>query len=150
MTYGLHYVRDTGRSDSNLGSLPVLNQWGPGYGNQIRNPNLNFAPQLGFAWDVGGNGKTVVRGGGGLFYENSIWNNILFDSPSRLAKGNLRQHAGSVLGRRACDVCLAHHSRSGLLLREARPRLWIHRPVHRRSRIFVEESFRPLLRRFSR
>ncbi len=87
VTYGLHYVRDTGRTDSNLGSLPVLNQWGPGYGNQIRNPNLNFAPQLGFAWDLGGNGKTVVRGGGGLFYENSIWNNILFDSPSRLAKG---------------------------------------------------------------
>ncbi|HWY19792.1 MAG TPA: TonB-dependent receptor [Candidatus Acidoferrum sp.] len=85
--FGLHYVRDTGRTDSNLGPLPELNQWGPGYGNQIRNPNLNFAPQAGFAWDVGGNGKTVVRGGGGLFYENSIWNNILFDSPARLRQG---------------------------------------------------------------
>jgi hypothetical protein len=86
-TYGLHYVRDTGRTDSNLGALPVLNQWGPGYGNQIRNPNLNFAPQVGVAWDMGGNGKTVLRAGGGLFFENSIWNNILFDSPSRLANG---------------------------------------------------------------
>jgi len=87
VTFGLHYVRDTGRTDSNLGALPELNQWGPGYGNQIRNPNINFAPQAGFAWDVGGNGKTVVRGGGGLFYENSIWNNILFDSPARLRQG---------------------------------------------------------------
>ena len=87
LTYGLHYVRDTGRTDSNLGALPALNQWGPGYGDQIRNPNLNFAPQVGFAWDVGGNGKTVVRGGGGLFFENSIWNNILFDSPPRLGQG---------------------------------------------------------------
>src|SRR6266446_863892 len=34
LTYGLHYVRDTGRTDSNLGALPALNQWGPGYGNQ--------------------------------------------------------------------------------------------------------------------
>jgi hypothetical protein len=87
VTYGLHYVRDTGRTDSNLGAVPALNQWGPGYGNQVRNPNLNFAPQVGFAWDMGGNGKTVLRGGGGLFYENSIWNNILFDSPPRLTKG---------------------------------------------------------------
>ena len=87
LTYGLHYVRDTGRTDSNLGPLPVLNQWGPGLGDQIHNPNLNFAPQVGFAWDMNGNGKTVIRGGGGLFFENSIWNNILFDSPARLAKG---------------------------------------------------------------
>ena len=87
VTYGLHYVRDTGRTDSNLGALPALNQWGPGYGSQIRNPNLNFAPQAGFAWDMGGNGKTVLRGGGGLFYDNSLWSNMLFDSPARLAKG---------------------------------------------------------------
>jgi len=87
LTYGLHYVRDTGRTDSNLGAVPALNQWAPGLGDQIRNPNTNFAPQVGFAWDVGGNGKTVVRGGGGLFFENSIWNNILFDSPPRLTKG---------------------------------------------------------------
>src|SRR5208282_658380 len=41
----------------------------------------------GFAWDLTGAGKTVVRGGGGLFFENSIWNNVLFDSPARIPKG---------------------------------------------------------------
>ncbi len=87
LNYGLHYVRDSGRTDSGLGALPDLNQWGAGLGEKIRNPNVNFAPQLGFAWDAGGNGKTVIRGGGALFYENSLWNNALLDGPSRLSTG---------------------------------------------------------------
>ncbi len=87
LTYGLHYVRDTGRVDSNLGPEPTLNLWQPGLGDQVRTPNTNFAPQFGFAWDASGNGKTVIRGGAGLYYENSIWNNVLFDSPARLKKG---------------------------------------------------------------
>ncbi len=87
LNYGLHYVRDSGRTDSGLGALPDLNQWGAGLGEKVRNPNVNLAPQLGFAWDAGGNGKTVIRGGGALFYENLLWNNTLLDSPSRLSTG---------------------------------------------------------------
>jgi len=87
LSLGLHYVRDTGRVDSDLGPLPALNQWGAGLGNRVRTPGDNFGPQAGFAWDVSGTGKTVVRGGGGLFYENSIWNNVLFDSPARIPQG---------------------------------------------------------------
>ena len=87
LNYGLHYVRDTGRTDGGLGALPDLNQWGAGLGEKIRNPNVNFAPQVGFAWDAGGNGKTVIRGGGALFYENLLWNSTLLDSPSRLSTG---------------------------------------------------------------
>ncbi|MGA9386638.1 MAG: hypothetical protein WBV63_16565, partial [Candidatus Sulfotelmatobacter sp.] len=41
----------------------------------------------GFAWDAGGNGKTVIRGGGGLSYANSLWNNTLLDGPSRRSTG---------------------------------------------------------------
>ena len=87
VNYGLRYVRDTGRTDSDLGTIAVLDQFGPGFGNRVRQPNFNFAPQLGIAWDPSGQGKTVFRGGIGLFYENSIWNNNLFDRPARLPQG---------------------------------------------------------------
>jgi hypothetical protein len=87
LSLGLHYVRDTGRVDSDLGALPALNAWGTGLGDQVRTPGDDFGPQVGFAWDLTGAGKTVIRGGGGLFFENSIWNNVLFDSPARIPQG---------------------------------------------------------------
>jgi hypothetical protein len=37
----------------------------------------NFAPRLGFAWDVLGKGNTVLRGGFGLMYEAVNWESFL-------------------------------------------------------------------------
>jgi hypothetical protein len=37
----------------------------------------NFAPRVGFAWDVNGKGKTVFRGGAGLVYETVNWEAML-------------------------------------------------------------------------
>jgi len=87
LSLGLRYDRDTGRTDSDLPADPNINAAFPGYGNRVQQSNLNFAPQLGFAWDPNKNGKTVVRGGIGLFFENVIWNNVLFDRPARLQTG---------------------------------------------------------------
>jgi hypothetical protein len=41
---------------------------------------LNLAPQLGIAWDPTGLGKTVIRAGIGLYYENAIWDTVAFDT----------------------------------------------------------------------
>ena len=110
LSYGLRYNRDTGRTDSDMAPIPcsqlsativasleapcsgttqLLDQFGntPGLGNRIRQPNSNFGPQIGFAWDPFKNGKTVIRAGAGVYYENSIFNNTLFDRPAKLAKG---------------------------------------------------------------
>jgi hypothetical protein len=57
----------------------------------VAQPNLNFAPQLGVAWDPKANGKTVIRAGIGLFYENAIWNNVAFDAPDRQRTGAFGQ-----------------------------------------------------------
>ena len=91
LTYGVRYVHDTGRTDSDIAPISALNQFNNQFynnlGARVHQPNLNFAPQFGFAWDTSKQGTTVIRGGIGLFYENSIWNNNLFDRPARLPQG---------------------------------------------------------------
>jgi hypothetical protein len=94
---GLRYVRDTGRNDADLPGIPALNgivSSFPNLGARINQPNLNFAPQIGVAWDPGKRGKTVIRAGAGLYYENTIWNNVLFDRPTREATGAFLQVTG--------------------------------------------------------
>ncbi len=87
LIFGLRYDRDTGRTDSDLPAFPQLDALIPGTGGRVHQPNFNFAPQVGLAWDPMSNGKTVFRIGAGLFYENVIFNNVLFDRPLRLPSG---------------------------------------------------------------
>jgi hypothetical protein len=92
VTYGVRYVRDTGRTDSDLPGFTgvtatYLDSLMPGLANPVRQPNHNFGPQLGIAWDPRKDSKTVIRAGIGVFYENAIWNNVEFDRPERLATG---------------------------------------------------------------
>jgi hypothetical protein len=87
--YGLRYVRDAGRAGSNLPEISQLNALMPGLGNRVRQPNLNFAPQLGFALDPSGTGKTSIRGAVGVYYENLLW--VSANVPPREATGAFNQ-----------------------------------------------------------
>jgi Carboxypeptidase regulatory-like domain len=89
LTYGVRYVREPGRSDGEFPAIPQLNALMPGLGNQVRQPNSNLAPQLGFAWDPTGKGKTAIRGGIGLFYENVLTIVDPFDTAFRVPTGNV-------------------------------------------------------------
>jgi hypothetical protein len=107
LNYGVRWSRDTGRSDSDLAPIPcsvvnasltgynpcssgsdrLLDQFGAGLGARVKQPNFDLGPQLGFAYSPGSSGKTVIRGGIGVFFENSVFNNVLFDRPFKLAQG---------------------------------------------------------------
>ncbi len=105
VTAGLRYGRDTERANQDLGAIPcstidpgytdpictgntpLLDQFGPGLGNRVNQPNLNFGPQIGFAYSLGSKAETVIRAGFGVYYDSNIWNNILFDRENRLQKG---------------------------------------------------------------
>jgi hypothetical protein len=87
VNYGLRYDYDSALSNSDLERTPKLAQFNPALAGKPNNDTNNFAPQAGFAWDIGGNGKFVVRAGAGLFYETNVINNFLFDRVLNLPPG---------------------------------------------------------------
>jgi hypothetical protein len=89
MSYGVRYNREPGRSDSQFPPIPELNAAIPGLGNPVRQPDFNLAPQLGFAWDPTGRGKTSIRGGIGLFFENVLSIVAPLDPAFRAPLGNV-------------------------------------------------------------
>ncbi|HEV2826333.1 MAG TPA: carboxypeptidase regulatory-like domain-containing protein [Pyrinomonadaceae bacterium] len=79
LNYGLSYRVDSNLWNHDQGHPAVIAAvFGKGTAPSPKDTN-NYAPTLGFAWDVKGDGRTVVRGGAGIYYDNTIDNLRLFE-----------------------------------------------------------------------
>lgn len=87
LSMALRYTRDSGRTNSDLPSFPQLQALLPGAGRRTNQPNLNLGPQVGIAWDPFSKGRTSIRAGMGLFYDDFIVNSFLLDRLMRIPNG---------------------------------------------------------------
>jgi hypothetical protein len=62
-----------GNFDPNVG----LVQAGKQVGSVYNGDHNNFAPRAGLAWDITGNGKTVIRAGGGVYFEQGSFDALM-------------------------------------------------------------------------
>lgn len=79
INYGLAYRWDSNLWNHDLGRPDIIAPLFTEGTAPAGRDNNNFAPRVGFAWDVFGDSKTVVRGGFGMYYDNTIDNLRLFE-----------------------------------------------------------------------
>jgi hypothetical protein len=88
VNFGVRWQYDTQYyNDPNVPRDPILERYGAKYSSQPKLPKNLFSPSFGFAWDVGGDGKTVIRGGMYKGYEMNIQNSTMFDEYAMLPTG---------------------------------------------------------------
>jgi hypothetical protein len=82
LNIGVRYDVDLGFVDSahqkDNRVVKALQIIGSKFGRVAKDDKNNFSPRLGFAWDMRGNGRSVLRGGYGVYFDQSFLNVPLF------------------------------------------------------------------------
>lgn len=78
LNLGVHFERDPGEVNNDMKKPASLIAFGPQFATYASVPN-NWSPSIGLAWDPTGHGTTSIRAGFGIYYQNDIWNNVMFE-----------------------------------------------------------------------
>jgi len=82
LNFGVRYDVDIGFVDAghqkDNRALRALQIIGSPFGGVAKDDKNNFSPRVGFAWDIHGNARSVVRGGYGIYFDQSFLNVPLF------------------------------------------------------------------------
>jgi hypothetical protein len=79
LNFGVAYRYDTNLWNHDLSRPAVIAPLFTGGTAPAKRDTNNWAPRVGFAWDPAGDSKTIIRGGFGVYYDNTIDNLRLFE-----------------------------------------------------------------------
>ncbi len=92
--YGVAYQYETNLGNHDLEKPALLAKVIGDVGKQRKDKN-NFAPSVGFTYDVGSKGKTVIRGGGGVYYDTVLFVTRLQERATNGPAGNGRSQVAT-------------------------------------------------------
>jgi hypothetical protein len=79
LNLGLRWEVQTGPYYNDLDTAPLQTLRDAGYPTEKEQDWNNVGPRIGFAWDVMGDARTVVRGGYGMYYDEIFQNVTLYE-----------------------------------------------------------------------
>ena len=79
LNFGLAYRYDTNLWNHDLSRPSLVAPFFDDGTSAPPSDKNNIAPRVGFAWDVSGKGRTVIRGGFGMYYDTVIDNQRIFE-----------------------------------------------------------------------